>query len=175
MRHFPAGTSARTIVHTAQNINQGKFQAFDWGSRSPPEVNLSLATPPQALYLPQHNDYLVQPRDYARLLQELPNIVKVYVVDWEDWNHLDALSGIDAPRYKNIFKILIYKLFFRLLYPAVIEEMEKSNEERFFWPRPRALFTDRFEATSEEVKERKVDSSTLSRIGSQLWSLLTGF
>ena len=122
MRHFPAGTSARTIVHTAQNINQAKFQAFDWGSggnrrrygasSSPPEVNLSLATPPQALYLPQHNDYLVQPRDYARLLQELPNIVKVYVVDWEDWNHLDALSGIDAPRYKNIFKILIYKYCF---------------------------------------------------------------
>ena len=93
MQHFPAGTSARTIVHTAQNIQQGrkyfkerkyfrnfqgKFQAFDWGSagnlerygaNSPPQVNLATSTPAQALYLPPSNDFLVQPGDFNRLIQ----------------------------------------------------------------------------------------------------------
>lgn len=107
MRHFPAGSSARTIVHTAQNIIAGSFQAFDWGpagnmerygSSSPPQVDLSTSTPAQALYLPQGNDYLVQPQDYQRLIQELPNLVKVYSVDWNNWNHMDSLTAISAPR-----------------------------------------------------------------------------
>ena len=107
MRHFPAGSSARTIVHTAQNILAGSFQAFDWGpagnmerygSSSPPQVDLSTSTPAQALYLPRGNDYLVQPQDYQRLIQELPNLVKVFSVDWDNWNHMDSLSAISAPR-----------------------------------------------------------------------------
>ena len=107
MKHFPAGSSARTIVHTAQNILAGSFQAFDWGpagnmerygSSSPPQVDLSTSTPAQALYLPRGNDYLVQPQDYQRLIQELPNLVKVFSVDWDNWNHMDSLSAISAPR-----------------------------------------------------------------------------
>ena len=65
---------------------------------NPPQVNLSSSTPPQALYLPPTNDFLVQPGDYQRLIEELPNIVKIFYVDWEKWNHMDSLSGIDAPR-----------------------------------------------------------------------------
>ena len=107
MKHFPAGSSARTIVHTAQNILAGAFQAFDWGpagnlerygASSPPQLDLSTSTPAQALYLPQANDYLVQPQDYQRLMEELPNLVKVFYVDWQDWNHMDSLTAIDAPR-----------------------------------------------------------------------------
>lgn len=118
MQHFPAGTSARTIVHTAQNIQKGKFQAFDWGpaenlvrygASSPPQVNLTSSTPAQALYLPPSNDFLVQPGDFNRLIQELPNLVKIFYVDWQKWNHMDSLSGIDAPR---------------LLYTPLMEEME---------------------------------------------------
>ena len=87
---------------------QGKFQAFDWGSAenlarygvsSPPQVNLSSSTPAQALYLPPTNDFLVQPGDFLRLIQELPNLVKIFYVDWQKWNHMDSLSGIDAPRF----------------------------------------------------------------------------
>ena len=33
LQHFPSGTSGRNIVHTAQNIKQDKFQAYDWGIR----------------------------------------------------------------------------------------------------------------------------------------------
>ena len=69
-----------------------------YGASSPPQVNLASSTPAQALYLPQANDYLVQPQDYQRLMEELPNLVKVFHVDWQDWNHMDSLTAIDAPR-----------------------------------------------------------------------------
>ena len=86
---------------------QGKFQAFDWGSAenlarygvsSPPQVNLSSSTPAQALYLPPSNDFLVQPGDFHRLIMELPNLGKIFYVDWQKWNHMDSLTAIDAPR-----------------------------------------------------------------------------
>ena len=86
---------------------QGKFQAFDWGSGEnlvrfgasrPPQVNLSSSTPAQALYLPPSNDFLVQPADFTRLIEELPNIVNIFYVDWQQWNHMDSLTAIDAPR-----------------------------------------------------------------------------
>ena len=69
-----------------------------WPRRELASASSDCSTPGQALYLPQHNDYLVQPQDYQRLIQELPNIVNILVVDWRAWNHLDALSGIEAPR-----------------------------------------------------------------------------
>ena len=60
LQHFPAGTSARTIVHFAQMILQDKFQAFDWGeeenikkynSTHPPQVDLGRASPAHAIYV----------------------------------------------------------------------------------------------------------------------------
>ena len=119
LKQFPAGTSARTIVHTAQNIKQGRFQAYDWGpkrnmalynSSLPPTVDISRATPPHALYLAQNNDYICQPGDYNRLMAELPNVVSKLTVDWPDWNHMDFFTAIDAPT---------------LLYPHILDTMDK--------------------------------------------------
>lgn len=122
LQHFPSGTSGRNIVHTAQNIKQDKFQAYDWGIRGnldkynsavPPKVDLSRATSPHAIYLPHKNDYVCQRADYSRLLEKLPHIVKTFTVDWEKWNHMDYLTAIDAPR---------------LLYPSILETMDKYKD-----------------------------------------------
>eukprot|EP00090_Calanus_glacialis_P011688 TRINITY_DN20055_c0_g1_i2.p1 TRINITY_DN20055_c0_g1~~TRINITY_DN20055_c0_g1_i2.p1 ORF type:complete len:220 (-),score=66.80 TRINITY_DN20055_c0_g1_i2:56-715(-) len=119
LQHFPAGTSARTIVHFAQMILQDKFQAFDWGeeenikkynSTHPPQVDLGRATPAQAIYVAPGNDYLVQPEDYNRLVAELPNVVRLHIVNYTMWNHQDFLTAIDAPK---------------ILYPHIIEEMNR--------------------------------------------------
>ena len=48
----------------------------------------------------QGNDYLVQPGDYNRLVAELPNVVKLHIVNYTDWNHIDFLMAVDAPRYQ---------------------------------------------------------------------------
>ena len=45
-----------------------------YNSPEPPQVDLSLATPPHALYLAPGNDWVCQPGDYQRLSQELPHI-----------------------------------------------------------------------------------------------------
>jgi len=118
LEHFPAGTSARTIVHFAQMIQQGGFQAFDWGeeenlkrynSSQPAQVDLGKATPPMAIYVAPGNDYLAQPEDYSRLVEELPNVVRLHTVKYTKWNHMDFIIGVDAPR---------------LLYPFIFEEMD---------------------------------------------------
>ena len=49
MLYFPAGTSARTIVHTAQNIVQDKFQAYDWGQERNMQIYNS-TTPLQVIF-----------------------------------------------------------------------------------------------------------------------------
>ena len=52
-------------MHFAQMIQQGGFQAFDWGeeenlkrynSRQPAQVDLGKATPPMAIYVAPVND-----------------------------------------------------------------------------------------------------------------------
>ena len=70
-----------------------------YNSLEPPQVDLSLATPPHALYLAPGNDWVCQPGDYQRLSQELPHIVRTHTLDWDMWNHMDYVTAIDAPRY----------------------------------------------------------------------------
>ena len=70
-----------------------------YNSLEPPQVDLSLATPPHALYLARANDWVCQPGDYERLIRELPNIVRTRNVDWDKWNHMDFITAVDAPRY----------------------------------------------------------------------------
>jgi len=83
-----------------------------YGAKTPPQVDLGKATPPQAIYVAQGNDYLVQPEDYNRLVAELPHVVRLHIVDYEEWNHIDFLVARDAPR---------------LLYPHIFDEMSKHR------------------------------------------------
>ena len=50
------------------------------------------------IFSPQGNDYLVQPEDYNRLVAELPNVVRLHIVNYTKWNHQDFLTAINAPR-----------------------------------------------------------------------------
>jgi hypothetical protein len=63
------------------------------------------------IFSPQGNDYLVQPEDYNRLVAELPNVVRLHIVNYTMWNHQDFLTAIDAPRYVLSIKYFI-SLFF---------------------------------------------------------------
>ena len=42
---------------------------------------------------------VLQPGDYQLLASELPRVVTSLTVDWEDWNHMDFQTAIDAPRW----------------------------------------------------------------------------
>lgn len=67
MGHYPAGTSCQAMLHYLQEINTGKFQQYDEGTKAgnmrrygtpkPPEYDLSKVTVPIFLHYGL-NDYL---------------------------------------------------------------------------------------------------------------------
>jgi lysosomal acid lipase/cholesteryl ester hydrolase len=68
--HEPGGTSTRTVIHFAQEVNSGKFSKFDFGPKgnmkeygkpTPPEYRLDRATVPVALMWSE-NDWLADPQ-----------------------------------------------------------------------------------------------------------------
>ena len=68
--HSPAGTSTKTVVHYAQEVNSKQFTHFDYGKvgnmaaygqKNPPEFSLKAITVPVASYWGQ-NDWLAQPQ-----------------------------------------------------------------------------------------------------------------
>jgi len=108
MLHTPAGTSSYTILQFAQEVISGGFHGYDWGRHnddhhgddSPPTYDISDIDTPTAIYWGD-NDWLADPEDMKKLLNELPSIVPgmVHEIAYEGWNHLDFLWGIDAPTY----------------------------------------------------------------------------
>lgn len=103
--HFPAGTSVQAINHYEQLYRNGKFQAYDYGSKvnlrkygqkSPPQFDLSQAAGvPTALFIGSDDD-LADPLDANRLLGELPAENVVYSKTFEGFSHITWLAGVEA-------------------------------------------------------------------------------
>jgi lysosomal acid lipase/cholesteryl ester hydrolase len=109
--HTPAGTSTKTVVHYAQEIdNHGKFQKYDYGKERnmekygqdyPPVYNVTGITTPIALFYTT-NDWLAGPSDVAVLFDDLANsAIGMYKIANDEFNHVDFLWGIDAPTLVN--------------------------------------------------------------------------
>lgn len=115
--HEPGGTSTRTIIHFAQEVNSGRFCHYDYGSATenekvynqptPPDYSLHKVNVPVALMWGM-NDWLADPKDVEYLINTLPRIILNYKVPLANFNHIDFLWGLDADTlvYKQIFKLL---------------------------------------------------------------------
>lgn len=115
--HTPAGTSVETLVHYAEEIDTGKFQRFDFGSKksnqqaygqdTPPLYDLSSVTAPVALYW-SDNDWLGDPNDVYLTSEELPNLIRKFRVPLASFNHLDFLWAINADTllYNDIMTLM---------------------------------------------------------------------
>ena len=57
-------------------------------------------------------------------------MVTSLTVDWEDWNHMDFQTAIDAPRWMLLLSSETYLIFamYRLLYDFMLDEMERYVE-----------------------------------------------
>ncbi|KAF7405865.1 hypothetical protein HZH68_005234 [Vespula germanica] len=114
--HAPAGSSTKTVIHYMQEVNSGKFRQFDYGllknlkiynSIEPPDYNISKISVPIAIYYAE-NDWLVDVVDVFQLSMELKNVVDMYKIPYKNFNHLDFMWAIEAPKlvYSRILKTL---------------------------------------------------------------------
>jgi len=94
----PAGTSSQNMMHWLQGVNIPAFQKLDFGSEeanlehygtpTPPLYDLGKMVVPTALFAGQH-DYLADPEDVVKLLDELPADKIVHFDNQDDYAHLD--------------------------------------------------------------------------------------
>lgn len=116
LAHLGTGTSWKTMVHFAQEISSGgKFQQFDYGSyrnievygsETPYEYDLSKITLPISLFWSK-NDLLSSEEDVKMLYDTLDTRKEMYMVPDPEFNHLDYIWAVNAPRLLNN-KILEY-------------------------------------------------------------------
>ncbi|XP_071877191.1 lipase 3 isoform X1 [Bombus fervidus] len=102
--HFPAGASAKQIIHYSQNILSGSFRKFDYGatenlktygSTQPPIYDLEKVKTPIVIFYSK-NDFLNDPADIKRLTDRLPNVIETKEIEYSKFNHIDYLWGRDA-------------------------------------------------------------------------------
>ncbi|KAM7341806.1 lipase 3 [Cochliomyia hominivorax] len=110
----PAGISRKQFQHFGQLITSGKFQQFDYKSKSenyrryqskiPPEYNLRNVRVPLQLFY-GNRDLLMTKQDVFRLANKLKN-TRYTLNEIRGFNHIDLLYSTAAPR-------LIYKYILR--------------------------------------------------------------
>ncbi|XP_041517270.1 tear acid lipase-like protein [Microtus oregoni] len=99
----PAGTSVQTLLHYAQGVRTGLFQAYDWGSaflnmlhynqRTPPPYKVKDMKVPTAMWS-GGKDFLADPIDVRHLEANISNLI--YHKKIADYNHLDFVIGLNA-------------------------------------------------------------------------------
>lgn len=115
-KQIPGGFAINQFVHYAQVMNSGHFRKFDHGPTEnlkrynqphPPHYNLSNIKAPIAFYYAK-SDSVTVVEDISKLIKELPNVVKDYIVPYEKFNHVDFVLGVDAPElvYTEILKMM---------------------------------------------------------------------
>ncbi|KAK1137188.1 hypothetical protein K0M31_001712 [Melipona bicolor] len=102
--HFPAGSSAKQIIHYGQNVLSGSFRKFDhgptknlkiYGSTQPPKYDLEKVKTPITIFYSE-NDFLTDPTDITKLTDKLPNVTEIRKIEYLKFNHVDYLWGRDA-------------------------------------------------------------------------------
>jgi pimeloyl-ACP methyl ester carboxylesterase len=101
----PAGTSSQNMLHWLQGVVSPNFQKYDYGTpdlniihygtSTPPLYNLSSLSVKAALFAGKH-DYLADPKDVQRLINEVPTDKIVYIDYQDDYAHLDFTWAYNA-------------------------------------------------------------------------------
>lgn len=114
--YMPNRVGFSQFLHYWQMVKTGRFQNFDYGraenlvhyhQNSPPEYNLKNVIAPVGIYYGQ-SDLVTVVADTKKLIAELPNVVKEYLIPNRKFNHVDFIFGNDAPTllYDEIVKTI---------------------------------------------------------------------
>lgn len=103
--HFPSGSSIKSLLHYAQQINFGFYGKYKEGLGIPSDFPVFKITAPISLhYSPV--DKFTNPKDVNRLISKLSNdsLAFVQVLNQRIYNHIDLVTGIHAASdiYKTI-------------------------------------------------------------------------
>ncbi|KAM6442643.1 lipase member M-like isoform 2-T2 [Liasis olivaceus] len=111
--YCPDSTSVQNLLHWGQIYKTGQFRAFDYGNGNkerynqdePPSYNLERITVPISIWYGE-NDWLVNPDNIKPLIDQLHSVV--YKTSLTDWNHVDFIWGLDAPKrlYSPLIKLI---------------------------------------------------------------------
>lgn len=103
--HFPAGASTNQIIHYGQEVVSKRFRQFDYNSGNmmrygqlyPPDYDLNKVTAPSYLFY-STGDWHSSDKDIDILIGRLPSstVKGKYLVDDEQWNHVDYIVAISA-------------------------------------------------------------------------------
>eukprot|EP00604_Paraphysomonas_vestita_P002626 CAMPEP_0174818000 /NCGR_PEP_ID=MMETSP1107-20130205/591_1 /TAXON_ID=36770 /ORGANISM="Paraphysomonas vestita, Strain GFlagA" /LENGTH=345 /DNA_ID=CAMNT_0016029271 /DNA_START=188 /DNA_END=1225 /DNA_ORIENTATION=+ len=117
----PAGTSSQNMKHWIQGVLNPTFQKYDfgtdelniqhYGTSTPPSYDLSKLVIPTALFSGSH-DYLGDPKDVTKIVNEVPSNKIVYNDIQPDYAHLDfvwAPNAVDRIYNKAISLLQQYK------------------------------------------------------------------
>lgn len=107
LKHFPAGTSAKDMIHFSQLVKSQQFQRFDYGtagnqarygSQNPPAYDLSKLAVPTALFFGQ-SDAWVTPKDAHRLLDQIRPEILVSHKFFPEFSHSTWQIGREEAGY----------------------------------------------------------------------------
>ncbi|XP_044255278.1 lipase 1-like, partial [Tribolium madens] len=107
LAHVPAGCSSKQLLHYAQEINSGHFRQYDYGfwtnlkryhSLKPPDYDLSQISAPLYFFYSK-NDWISSAWDVGIFAKKLKNLKGKFLISYDNFNHMDYLFGIDAPKY----------------------------------------------------------------------------
>ncbi|XP_072827665.1 lipase member K isoform X3 [Vicugna pacos] len=111
----PAGTSVQNMLHWAQAVNSGLFQAFNWGNPdqnmmhfhqlTPPLYNVSKMEVPTAVWS-GGQDAVADLKDVENLLPKITRLIYYKLIP--HYNHVDFYLGQDAPHeiYQDLIRLM---------------------------------------------------------------------
>lgn len=106
LAHVPANAASNQLFHYGQIIKSNHFRQYDYGAIrnyikyrrfSPPDYNLKNIRTPIAVYYSE-NDWMVSPKNISTLFDNVPNVVKKYLVPHKQFNHIGMRS-----KERNLF------------------------------------------------------------------------
>ncbi|KAJ3630130.1 hypothetical protein MTP99_011342 [Tenebrio molitor] len=99
----PSNAAMKQYVHYGQQVKNGGFSQYDYGteknmelygSEKPPAYDFSKISAPVAVYYAK-DDHVAPYEDALNVISKLPNVADDYLITQEGFNHLDFLYAKD--------------------------------------------------------------------------------